>query len=367
MVAAMMIGLTACSSGSDRGNRAPPTRPRGEQPSLLSPSGSPRPGDGDRGCPPTYEAGPPTQPDVTFKEFTPKGGGAPVPIKLDVYASTSPSAVPSIVLLHGGGWTGGCRSLLNEAAVELSRLGFTVFSADYRLSCTSTDQATPEEAPLCGWTWQDIDPDTGMPGAAVHDAADAVAWVRDHAADYHPSSGKVAIVGGSSGGTLALMAGGTTPKGDPRHADAVGGWSAVTQFGKTSDGVYTCDGAGGGQGATGGCWRAVIQYLGCDIRRGDPGCAGVYEEASPVEAYASDGPPAFIANSDQELVSLRDAEDLAARLENVGISHQLCIVQGNLHGRGYLDLKACGVDGPKPHSAPSVLQSTADFLSMHLA
>src|SRR5262249_52314770 len=130
---------------------------------------------------------------------------------------------------------------------------------------------------------------------------------------------------------------------------------------------YTCDGASGAPGAPDQCWAAVVQYLGCDIRTSpDPACGAAYTAASPAQIYSATGAPAFVANADDELLDLTDAEDLSARLGQLSVQHDLCIVEhSNLHGRAYLYVKACNTD-PAPPAGPDVLDDTATFLHQML-
>jgi acetyl esterase/lipase len=94
------------------------------------------------------------------------------------------------VQVHGGGWIVGTRSeqgipLLNH----LANHGWVGFNIDYRLS-----------------------PDATFPDHIV-DVKRAIAWVREHAADYGADPELVCITGGSAGGHLCALAALTA--GDP--------------------------------------------------------------------------------------------------------------------------------------------------------
>ena len=149
--------------------------------------------------------------------------------------------------------------------------------------------------------------------------------------------------------------------GTPGGPTAVATWSAPTEFGRASDGVYGCDGALGDPVTH--CWLAVIQYLGCDIRISPTkGCSSRYAEASPVSRYTPVGPPAFVANADGELVYVVEATDMATAMTGLGVTQETCIIRGSSsHGRGYLFPESCNGD-PRPPDGPSVLDSTVAFL-----
>lgn len=88
----------------------------------------------------------------------------------------------SIVLFHGGGWSGGAPSQFARQGRALADRGMVVFLPEYRLRLT--DKTGPEDA--------------------VHDARAAMRWVRDHAGDWGVDPGRIAAGGGSAGGHLAL-------------------------------------------------------------------------------------------------------------------------------------------------------------------
>jgi acetyl esterase/lipase len=96
------------------------------------------------------------------------------------------------VQIHGGGWVIGFKERQGMPLMRhLAANGWVVFNVDYRLSPAAT--------------WPDH----------LVDCKAAVAWVREHAADYGIDPSFVAVTGGSAGGHLtAMMA--LTP-GDERY------------------------------------------------------------------------------------------------------------------------------------------------------
>src|SRR2546422_11513156 len=58
-----------------------------------------------------------------------------VPLLLDVYEPSGGGPFPAIVLVHGGGWKSGSRTVVADEAATLARAGFVVFDIDYRLAC----------------------------------------------------------------------------------------------------------------------------------------------------------------------------------------------------------------------------------------
>ncbi|MCW2958293.1 MAG: alpha/beta hydrolase [Solirubrobacterales bacterium] len=107
------------------------------------------------------------------------------PLKADFYLPTEPATAPrpAVVQVHGGAWVVGTR---HEQGIplltHLAANGFVGMNIDYRLS------------PWAVW------PDH------VVDVKRAIAFLREHAADYDVDPEFIAITGGSAGGHLAAFA-----------------------------------------------------------------------------------------------------------------------------------------------------------------
>lgn len=103
--------------------------------------------------------------------------------KLDVYAPTGAAQrpLPVIVFIYGGSWASGTREGYHFAARALSAAGFATFVPDYRLV-----------------------PEVHFPGF-VQDCAEAVHWVRAHAAQYGGDPDRIVLVGHSAGAYNAAM------------------------------------------------------------------------------------------------------------------------------------------------------------------
>lgn len=103
--------------------------------------------------------------------------------RLDVYTpkQRGTGRAPVLVFFYGGGWTSGRRQDYAFAGHALASRGFVVVVPDYRV------------APAHPY------PDF------VQDAAAAVRWARDHAADYGGDPGRIVLAGHSAGAYLAMM------------------------------------------------------------------------------------------------------------------------------------------------------------------
>lgn len=132
--------------------------------------------------------------------------------KVDVYKPKgSGEKRPGVIVIHGGGWTGGTK----EAMVALWVLpylekGFVVANVEYRL-------AKAAKAP-----------------AAVEDVLVAARWFISNAAKYGVDRKRIIVTGGSAGGHLSLMVGMTPGKanlGKPVKVAAVVNFYGITDVG----------------------------------------------------------------------------------------------------------------------------------------
>ena len=109
------------------------------------------------------------------------------PLKFDVYEPTSPPPIgthyPAIVSVHGGAWRSYDKGgVFVPHHSHLAAQGYVVFDIQYRFSGEAV--------------WP----------AQLQDVQCAVRWVRAHARDYNIDPKRIALLGRSSGGHMALMA-----------------------------------------------------------------------------------------------------------------------------------------------------------------
>jgi acetyl esterase/lipase len=243
-------------------------------------------------------------------------------LRLDLYRPEGPAPPggwPTLVALHGGGWRGGSKvGYGRDLAERLVPHGLAVVSVDYTLS----------EPGAPGWP------------ANVADVRRALRWVGRNAGSFGIDPGRVALIGASAGGHLALAVafepegtgtGGTT---------AVGAVTTRVAYRKRSDPHITV--------------RAVIDFYGpTDLRAlrsaraeagepvglllGGPPAAypDRYDAASPVGHVTPASPPVLIVHgTDDALVPLDQSRALAGALERAGVPHRLVVVEGARHGFG---------------------------------
>jgi acetyl esterase/lipase len=139
---------------------------------------------------------------------------------LDILQPKEPSKEkrPGVILIHGGGWTGGTKEARVEyAALKYVAHGFVVANVEYRLAKTAT-------AP-----------------AAVTDVLKAAQWFHNNAKKYHVDSKRIIVTGDSAGGHLALMVA-MTPRsaklGPPAKVAAVVNFFGITDVADQLEGPH---------------------------------------------------------------------------------------------------------------------------------
>jgi acetyl esterase/lipase len=124
-------------------------------------------------------AGERVEKDVVF------GKAGDVPLHLDVYRPTGTSNGMVTIHIHGGGFVGGSKDTLSARVAPFAVLGYTAIAMQYRL------------AGAAKWP------------AQIHDVKAAIRWTRANAMSLGIEPARIAVVGYSAGGHLALFAAGT--------------------------------------------------------------------------------------------------------------------------------------------------------------
>lgn len=127
--------------------------------------------------------GPEAEPDQTLVFATVDGKSLRADVYLPGKAGSTTAASAPVVMIHGGGFVGGTRSMGRDWDRWLASRGYTVFDVDYRLD------------PPVSWN------------LAAQDVACAMAWVASHAALYNTAADRMLLAGQSAGGGLALQVG----------------------------------------------------------------------------------------------------------------------------------------------------------------
>jgi acetyl esterase/lipase len=105
-----------------------------------------------------------------------------VQLTVDIYRPAAAGTYPIVVQIYGGAWQRGSPASNGEYAHWLAARGYVVFAIDYR------------HAPVFHFP------------AQLEDVRTDLAWIRDHAAEYGGDTARVAFLGRSAGGHLAMLA-----------------------------------------------------------------------------------------------------------------------------------------------------------------
>jgi acetyl esterase/lipase len=206
----------------------------------------------------------------------------------------TPQAVPGapvMVYIHGGAWVmGEKREQGKPMMYELVARGWVCVAINYRLS------------PKAVWP------------AHIIDAKKAVAWVKDHIAEYGGDSSFVAVSGGSAGGhlcaLLALTAG--DPAFQPGFEDADTSVDACVPFYGVMDMTGSDEGASRyGSGLLKLLEKRVMQTSATEHPE-------IFRSASPTYRVHPDAPPFFVLHGQNDtLVPVAVARTFVAALAAV--------------------------------------------------
>lgn len=218
--------------------------------------------------------------------------------KLDVYTPMAPGPHPTVLHIHGGGWTGGTRESVVLRMLPYLEMGFAVVNVGYRLARVS-------EAP-----------------GAVEDCRCALAWVAKNAKEYGLDPNRIVVIGYSAGGHLALTTGMLTAEagfdrgcaGPAPKPAAIVNWYGIT------DVVDLLEGANSRGYA--------VTWLGSR-----PDRVEVARRLSPLKYVRKDLPPILTIHGDADpVVPYQHGTTLHAALQKAGAATELVTIPGGKHG-----------------------------------
>ncbi len=228
---------------------------------------------------------------------------------MDLYLPRKPSAAarPAVLLIHGGGWAVGDKADKREKqfAEFMVDEGYAAVSINYTMTAY---EDKPFSSPRIAGCWPQV----------IVDCKSAVAWMVEHAGELGIDPDRIAVMGGSAGGHLALLTGLS---------------NGIAEFG---------DGCFGG-----GTVRCIVDFYGIpDVRRWG-GKAFIDEPekehpeiwalASPVEHLSENSPPILIVHGTEDpTVNIKLSDEFAGILKARGLPHQYVVVEGARHSFGLI-------------------------------
>jgi len=282
--------------------------------------------------------------EITVQADVVYGHAGGIDLKMDIaFPPGQDAATPAIVCIHGGAWQLGTKEDYQPHIRFLASIGYVAAAVEYRL------------APAHQWP------------AQIQDAKCAVRYLRAHAEELNIDPNRIAALGDSAGGHLALLLGLMDPSdgldgaggspGQSSKVQAVVSFSGPTNLAtwRVSSEAEAEFAAYHGRDSDG----ILADLLGTDDRT-----APVMAEASPVSYIDAGDPPILTFHGDADaIVSVDQARQLHAALDQAGVQQTLTIVEGAGHGftpeqlmtatlqaRSFLDqvLKGAPADEPSP-------------------
>ncbi len=251
-------------------------------------------------------------------------------IQADVYQANNRQKQPAIVWIHGGALMAGSRA--DIAAYQLSQYlqaGFTVISIDYRLA-----------------------PETRLP-LIIEDLKDAFRWVREQGPElFAIQPERLAVIGHSAGGYLALMAGCVVEPAPAAilsfygYGDIIGPWYSQPDPFYCQQGLvdkHTAYQSVGQLPLTQADWeKRAPFYLYCRqqglwpqaVSGQDPQKnPGWFSGYCPIKNVTDRYPPTLLIHGDQDTdVPHELSLEMDSVLEQYQVPHKLLILEGRGHG-----------------------------------
>lgn len=219
--------------------------------------------------------------------------------KLDLYRPVGepPAGTlwPGVLIIHGGGWTSGDKGAKREINIgtTLASHGYVCISINYAL-------AKPGQP-----TWP----------TNIQDCKRAVRWLRRNADKYHIDAEHIGAIGGSAGGHLTAMVAlagpevGLEPQEDAEYSSRV--QAAVPMYGAMLSSSPPL--------------HPMLPGTKADSPE-------VYIQAMAASHVTKDDPPILLLHGTADaLVPVSQSEGLDQRLAEVGVEHQLVIIEGAPH------------------------------------
>ncbi len=216
--------------------------------------------------------------------------------RMDIFLPANRSAdhTKSIVLIHGGGWSGGSRSEFNPYidTIKQKLPGYAIFNLSYRLINGRNLFPVPEE-----------------------DIKSAMDHIVENSEDYGISKNDLVLLGFSAGGHLALL---HSYKNDDPKIKAV-----ISFFGPTDlETMYREP------------WHPYVPLALQMVTGTTPSAnSDIYKTSSPINYVDSNSPPTLLIHGTQDkVVDISQSRSLQKKLQQEGVGHELLEHKGLGHG-----------------------------------
>lgn len=226
-------------------------------------------------------------------------------LHLDLFTpgSDRKEPLPMVILIHGGGWRSGDKSMEWPLATALARKGYLTICPEYRLS--------PE----------------ALYTAAVTDLKTVIRWARRHAPGYGADGSRIALMGTSAGGQLAALIGTLNDEGDLFPVKRMKRISGKVQAVVDIDGILAFIHPESGEGADRpGKPSAATYWFGGNAAKK----RNLWIQASPLSHIHAGTAPILFVNSAQPRFHA-GREDFISKLDSLGITSQVHTIPDTPH------------------------------------
>lgn len=216
--------------------------------------------------------------------------------RFDLFVPETEKPAPLIVMIHGGGWISGDRSMYHDEATWYAQHGFACVTVGYRL------------APLHTFP------------AAVADIQAFMAYARENGKAHGWNSSQIIALGNSAGGHLSAMAGLAPTRLDTQEsaqkADAFVAISAITDLRNPNDCHYPI------------AMSFLEQFMGASHFE-EP---ERYKAASPLTYVTEDAPPSLLIHGEaDDVVPVEQTRSLYGALTQAGATSELHLLPRQGH------------------------------------
>lgn len=215
--------------------------------------------------------------------------------------------LPGVILVHGGGWRSGDKTMNTPLARQLALEGFVVMSVEYQLSLEAKYPA------------------------AVHNLKAAIRWLRSKASEYSLDESKIAIIGGSAGGQLASLIGTTNGnqkfEGNDGHAPFSSEVQAVVDLDGLLDFTHEENLA-----IKRTDYSADVFWLGGFY----DSVPEVWKEASPITHVSASTPPFLFINSSQTRFHV-GCKEMVEKLQSFGVKAEVITLEDAPHSYWFFE------------------------------
>ncbi len=213
-------------------------------------------------------------------------------LQLDIYRlNKRDKAVPLLVFIHGGGWKGGQRSDYLVYLIPYAQKGYVTATVSYRLLAD------------------------GPYPACAEDITDAIQWFFDHGEEYGYDPDRIAVIGGSAGAHLAMLAAYGWNKQSVKTDSLL-----ISESQRRIKAVVDIYGPADLTTEYARNHSLVTSFLAKSYDE----FPEIYEEASPVHYLDRNDPPTLILQgTSDELVPVSQSVMLKERLDSLGVPAEL--------------------------------------------